>query len=702
MNNAAKSLLVALSLVMLFFTAPANALETQVLSNFNQPSSGAVWRLGVSDLIAVPFTTDATFTEFDGVDLTAVTLFGSGLFFVQIYEVDAFAQPSSAVATLNGPPAPLGLERYSGSVSLAPNTSYFLVMSIGNGGSQVQVDTINFNGADAQPAPIYQFGTDINSDGTPDLNNQCRGTRANDYVTISWNCGQAIAPRYFPKVKLLAEEPVPPPNFSLTSNPLLVDFGTVSNGTTSATQTATLINDGNVSQALGALSVSPRFSLVTDNCSGAMLDPSPAATSTCTVGLQFTPDHGGQTTGTLIIPAVGDPRTPYGLPLVGESTDPVTVVVSVGGIITGLVAGESTVLQNNSGDDLTVSADGSFVFATPLTSGSSYAVTVLTQPGPISEACTVANGAGTVGTTDITNVAVTCSLNNFTAGGIVSGLASGQSVELLNLGGDPQVISANGSFAFSPQADGTAYAVTVGIQPAGQSCSVTNGSGTLPGGTNVTNIAVTCVDTPIQVGGLLTGLVAGESVVLQNNGADNLTLFADGSFVFPTTVVAGAAYSVTVLTQPGPVSEICTVSNGSGTATSADVTNVVVACALNTFSVGGSVTGLPSGSSVTLLNRGADGQTVNGSAAFLFSPQADGTSYDITVSSQPTGFNCTVTNGSGILPGGADVSDVQVSCTAASSQAPKPVPMLPVWMLMLLSTLIAGLGMAASNRRRRH
>ena len=300
----------------------ALALPTPVLSNFNQPSSGVVWRLGVQDLIAVPFTTDANFTEFDGVELTAVTLFGSGLFIVSIWDVDAFAQPGNLITPLAGNSAPGGFETYTGSVSLSPNTSYFLVLSIGNGGSQVQVDTIDFNGTDTQPPAIYQFGTDINSDGNPDISNQCRGRRANDFVTISWDCGQAIAPRYFPKVRLLAEEPAPPPNFSLTSSPLFIDFGTVATGVTSATQLATIENDGSVTQTLGTLSVGPNFSIVSDTCSGAML----AASATCVVGLNFTPAHGGQTTGTLIIPAVGDPRTPYGLPLVGNSDDPVTTL----------------------------------------------------------------------------------------------------------------------------------------------------------------------------------------------------------------------------------------------------------------------------------------------------------------------------------------------------------------------------------------
>lgn len=372
--------------------------------------------------------------------------------------------------------------------------------------------------------------------------------------------------------------------------------------------------------------------------------------------------------------------------------------LTVGGQVTGLLNSETVTLQNNAGDDLVVSADGPFTFATSLTTGDAYAVTVLTQPGPISETCTVTNGSGTLGNENITNVNVTCSINNFTVGGSVSGLAAGQSVELLNLGGDALTVSTDGPFTFSPQADGTAYAVTVGTQPSGQFCSVTNGSGTLPGGSNVINVAVNCVATTVQVGGLVTGLVTGEFVVLQNNGGDDLPVLADGSFTFPSAATVGASYAVTVLKQPGPVTETCTVSNGNGTAGSTDITNVIVACALNTFTVGGSVTGLPSGTDITLLNQGADAQTVAGSGAFTFSPQADGSAYAVTVSAQPAGFSCAVTNGSGTLPGGTNVSNVAVACSVI--EPPKPIPTLPVWMLALLSALIAGLGIAANRRHR--
>jgi Cep192 domain 4 len=304
----------------------AQALETQVLSNFNQPASGAVLRIGVSDVEATPFITDSSFSEFDAVELTAVTLFGTGLFFVEIWDVDAFAQPNNPVAVLQGPSAPSGFSRYvsnsPGPVSLQPNTSYFLVYGLRNGGSQVQVDTIDFNGADTVPTPIYQFGTDIDNDGIADLVNRCRGTRANDYVSISWDCGQPIAPRYFSKLRFLAEEPTPPTNFSLTANPLSVDFGLVTAGNSSTPILVTLLNDGTEDQTLEQLVAGPNFALSNDTCSNNPL----ASALTCTFEVTFTPSHGGFTTGTVTIPATSDPRSPYGLPLVGESDELVIVI----------------------------------------------------------------------------------------------------------------------------------------------------------------------------------------------------------------------------------------------------------------------------------------------------------------------------------------------------------------------------------------
>ena len=76
------------------------------------------------------------------------------------------------------------------------------------------------------------------------------------------------------------------------------------------------------------------------------------------------------------------------------------------------------------------------------------------------------------------------------------------------------------------------------------------------------------------VGGTLSGSTG--SVVLQNNGAGNLTVAANGTFTFTGPLNSGAAYSVTVLT-PAAL-QACSVANGSGTG-SANVANVAITCA---------------------------------------------------------------------------------------------------------------------------
>jgi hypothetical protein len=58
--------------------------------------------------------------------------------------------------------------------------------------------------------------------------------------------------------------------------------------------------------------------------------------------------------------------------------------------------------------------NGSFTFATGVASGSPYAVTIKTQPRNPAQTCTVASGSGTIGTANVTNVAVNCS-NDATA-----------------------------------------------------------------------------------------------------------------------------------------------------------------------------------------------------------------------------------------------------------------------------------------------
>ena len=270
------------------------------------------------------------------------------------------------------------------------------------------------------------------------------------------------------------------------------------------------------------------------------------------------------------------------------------------------------------------------------------------------------NGVGTVPGSNVNNVSVTCSINTFTVGGSVSGLTSGGSIELQNNGADSQILTADGAFIFAAQADGTGYNVSVATQPVGQTCSVTSGMGTLAGA-DVGGISVSCVDNSYTIGGSLSGLVAGDSVVLQNNAGDNLTLMANGAFNFATPVDFGDPYSASVLSQPTGPTETCTIANASGTTPAGNINNIVITCAVNSIQIGGAVSGLASGNNLTLQLNGADDQVLTGNGSFSFTPIADGSTYSVTVSSQPTGQTCSVASGSGTLAGSA-VTNVAVSC----------------------------------------
>jgi len=85
---------------------------------------------------------------------------------------------------------------------------------------------------------------------------------------------------------------------------------------------------------------------------------------------------------------------------------------TVGGTVAGLI-GSGLVLENNGADDLAVSvgSDESFVFADTVAAGSSYAVSVKTQPSFPDQTCTVNLGSGVARGAAITNVSVTCVSN---------------------------------------------------------------------------------------------------------------------------------------------------------------------------------------------------------------------------------------------------------------------------------------------------
>ncbi|HEY4956488.1 MAG TPA: hypothetical protein VII31_01635 [Caldimonas sp.] len=175
----------------------------------------------------------------------------------------------------------------------------------------------------------------------------------------------------------------------------------------------------------------------------------------------------------------------------GVGDPPAPQTYSIGGTVSGLSG--VAVLQNNLGDDLTISANGNFAFATALTSGSAYSITVKTQPSSPTQTCVVGNATGSVAGAAVTTATVTCTTNTYVVNGTITGLA-GSGLVVQDNGGDDIALSSSAvGFGFgTPVASGATYNVTVKTQPTGpaQTCIVAAGSGTV--GSVAVTVAVTC------------------------------------------------------------------------------------------------------------------------------------------------------------------------------------------------------------------
>lgn len=337
-----------------------------------------------------------------------------------------------------------------------------------------------------------------------------------------------------------------------------------------------------------------------------------------------------------------------------------TITHTVAGTVSGLLSATALVLENNAGDPITVSSNGSFVFPTSVPYGGSYAVTVASQPR--GQTCAAGQHTGVGMAADVTNIVVTCATNAYAIGGRVSGLTGAL---VLQNGADTLSVSADGTFSLPTRVPfGGSYSVTVLAQPSGQSCAVANNAGVRVESA-VLDLLVTCSTNTYTVGGSVSGLRAGQHVSLANNGGDPITLAANGTFVFQTPVPFGANYTVSVTTQP--VGQTCSVARFAGSAISHTVTDVAVTCATNAYGVSGSVTGL-SGGTLVLQNNGTNPTSITANGTFQFStPVAFGSTYMVSVLNQPLAQRCTVTDNSGTVA--SAVTNVMVTCAAADQFA---------------------------------
>jgi hypothetical protein len=132
----------------------------------------------------------------------------------------------------------------------------------------------------------------------------------------------------------------------------------------------------------------------------------------------------------------------------------------------------------------------SFKFGSSIDYGTTYAVTVQTQPAH--QNCSVANPTDTAGRMASINVVVICTMNAYAIGGTISGLDV-DGLVLIN-GSNATIAPAKGTttytFPFAVEF-GNTYGVTVLTHPPGYRCTVSNGTGTMNEAA-VTNINVAC------------------------------------------------------------------------------------------------------------------------------------------------------------------------------------------------------------------
>jgi hypothetical protein len=188
-----------------------------------------------------------------------------------------------------------------------------------------------------------------------------------------------------------------------------------------------------------------------------------------------------------------------------------SVNATIGGTVTGLASGNSVGLTNNSTDTIIYkfsSSSETFTFDKSVSSGSSYDVTVSSQP--TGQVCTVTSGSGTVSSSgsDITSVLVTCVIGTETDVSLtasVTGLASGAELVLTDVAAGKLTLTGSSTTAAggtetenfpTSLAPDSIYNTTITTQPSnGQTCSILNssGSGTIPTSGDPSSVAVSCV-----------------------------------------------------------------------------------------------------------------------------------------------------------------------------------------------------------------
>jgi hypothetical protein len=352
-------------------------------------------------------------------------------------------------------------------------------------------------------------------------------------------------------------------------------------------------------------------------------------------------------------------------------------IVRVGGTVSSL-RGTGLVLGMAGQPPLAVGPmTTGFTFANPVATGTPYAVTVVQQPSSPSQTCAVANGNGIAGTTDVTNVTVTCRTLQ----------QPFDCADLVETG-----IGSNWSYTYTP---GGSFSTTLstlttpapyrGVRFVRAVTTAAFDFGFVFSGPEPIDasayeqlrFAVRALNPNILVGG--SPWQGNYPVVVLQDAAGSRQTFTpttnlmplDGTTWIPIAVplAGGAGWTVT---GGGNRSAIVKIEIHSDTWEWNQLTIDVDGLSFDhpgticpaTYSVGGLVDGLL-GAGLVLRDNGGDDLPVAGSGPFAFGTRlVSGSEYAVTVAQQPVGQTCTVSNGSGVV-GSSSVVSVNVSCRAS-------------------------------------
>jgi hypothetical protein len=240
----------------------------------------------------------------------------------------------------------------------------------------------------------------------------------------------------------------------------------------------------------------------------------------------------------------------------------------------------SVTLLDNSGNALSLSTSGPFTFAASVAQGSTYAVTVGTQP--LNQTCTVANGSGTMGNAIVTDVGVNCATNVPTATAISpsSGPIAGGTVVTLTgtsfVAGNTTVTIGGTAIAAMVSSPTSLTFTTSPHAPGNVAVSVTTPgvtSGNIPGGFTFEGLpTVSCSANPSTVN-------PGDSSTITAVGTSPANLPLTYSYSATAGSISGNSATATLSTAgaaPGTITVTCNVVDSHGNPATAGTTVTVV------------------------------------------------------------------------------------------------------------------------------